>query len=116
MDKTIVKSYTILFGTEPDPKAEEWQIVSEILDHWNVTLLGEDLSKECLFRIINYTSFPNSELTKSVVGIAEEKITELFPELGWQDHVHMDVVAELERKYWEEKRRVQENKTEIKIK
>lgn len=114
MNKSIVKAFTLLFGSEPEPDKKEWQIASEILDNWNVPLLGEDLSKECLFRIINHTSFPNSKLTRLIVGIAEEKITELFPELGWQDHVHMDVVAELERKYWEGKLR--ENQNEIKIK
>lgn len=118
MDKAILRAYTIINGSEPALEMAEWQAAEYILNNMDVPRLGEDLAKECLFRIINYTSFPDRELTRSIVGVAEEKISEFYPELGIQDHVHMDVVAELERKYWEEKEKEkeQEHKSEIKIK
>lgn len=113
MDKAIAEAYAKIYNRSPDSEAEEWQAALEIINHWDVPLLGENLAKECLFRIINHTPFPDEVLTKSIVGVAEEKILELFPELGWQDHVHIDVVANLERKYWEQKKE-HETKTEIK--
>ena len=65
--------------------------------------LSEDLAKECIFRIVNHTSFPDDELTRHIVGLAEDKAVELFPELEGIDP-HMDVIAHLEIKYYERKR------------
>ena len=109
-NETIAEAYRKIYGKDPESETEEWRLASDILDNWNVPALGEDLAKETLFRIINHTPFPSEPLTESVVGVAEEKITELFPEMGESDP-HMALIAELERRYWAEKEVKEKNET-----
>jgi hypothetical protein len=98
MTDILLKAYTNIFGTKPDPALKEWELAQAIMTHWNVPALGEDLARECIFRIVNHTEFPSPEITKEVVGLAEDKAPELFPELEGIDP-HMDVIAHLERQY-----------------
>lgn len=101
MDKTPKKAYEKLFKKEPE-NLKDWEMSRELMKEWNVPVLGEDLAKEIIFKIVNHVSFPNHEKTVEIVGEAEEKSVELF---GLENvDPHMDVIAELERKYWEEKR------------
>jgi hypothetical protein len=102
MNNHLARAYTIIFGTEPAPELQEWEVAKAVLDKWNVPALGEELAKECIFRIVNNTDFPSQEITAEIVGTAEDKATELFSELEGLDP-HMDVIAHLERKYHENK-------------
>jgi len=112
MDKTLKKSYEKIFKKEPDVDLKDWELAQKIVGEWNVPALGEDLAKETIFKIVNHISFPNGEKTVEIVGKAEEMATELFEELENVDP-HMDVIAELERRYWEKK--LQDQNKEMKI-
>jgi hypothetical protein len=102
MINTLPEAYQKIFGGVPDPSIPEWELARDIMNHWNVPKLGEGLAQECVFRIVNHVIFPTGELTQEIVGLAEDKATELFPELEGVDP-HMDVIAHLERKYHERK-------------
>src|SRR3989344_6094034 len=98
MNHVLKKAYLILFGREPDAHQPDWQIAEEIVSHWDVQKLGEVLARECLFEIILHVAYPNFEITRAIVGHAEELATELFDELANLDP-HMDVIEVLEKKY-----------------
>jgi hypothetical protein len=100
MTDILIKAYANIFGSKPDPTLKEWELARAIMANWDVPALGEDLARECIFRIVNHTDFPTPETTKEVVGLAEDKATELFPELEGVDP-HMDVIAHLERQHRE---------------
>lgn len=103
---TLRKAYQIIFGKEPEAEKPEWQMAKEIMENWNVPKLGEDLAKECLFEIILRVPHPDDEITREVVGRAENFAEELFEELAGHD-AHMDAIEVLERNYWEKKKRAE---------
>lgn len=100
MSSALSKAYKLLTGTEPAAEMPEWQVAKIISARWDTRVLGEELARECIFRIVNHTIFPDPEVTREIVGQAEERATELFPELEGVDP-HMDVIAHLERQYHE---------------
>lgn len=102
MDQALSQAYKILLDRYPDNDMPEWMVASEVTNKWDTRLLGEDLARECIFRIVNHTIFPTQDKTREIVGIAESRATELFPELEGVDP-HMDVMAHLERIYHERK-------------
>ena len=114
-DKVLIEAYRTLCGHSPDQEMEDWQLVPEILNRWNVPKLGENFAREIIFEIVLHTQFPdenaNMEITKAYVHDAEQKGVELFPEIGDRDP-SMDLYAVIEQEYWENKRR--ENGHELK--
>lgn len=92
MDQTLSRAYKIIFETEPEPGMENWQIAEKLLDRFSVPKLGEELAKECIFRIVNHVRYPDRETTVRIVGRAEGFASELWDELP--DEPHM---AEIER-------------------
>ena len=113
MNQTLARAYKIIFGHEPTIDLKDWQIAAQILRRWNVPKIGEDLAKECIFIIVNHIEYPSEEMTRVIVGEAEHKGVELFPEIGVRDP-SMDVYEWLENRYWESKKK--ENGGEVKIK
>lgn len=107
--QTLAEAYKKISGKDPEPTISEWELARDIMARWSVPKLGEDLARECIFRIVNHVVFPTSELTKETVGIAEDRATELFPELEGVDP-HMDVLAHLEHKYHEQNKEGSEPK------
>jgi hypothetical protein len=106
----VLRAYKTIHGSDPAPEELEWEVVKNVLGNWDVPKLGEELASEFLFEVILHLVYPENgpanEKTKEIVGPAEEKIIELFPQVGYQDgHIHWDDVADLERGYWEEKRK-----------
>lgn len=101
-ESKITQAYKKLFEEEPKAENEEWRLAQRIVSHWDVPKLGEELALETLFEIINHTEFPDTEITHEVVGKAENLISEFLPELSEHD-AHMDIIAYLERKYYEKK-------------
>ena len=97
----LTVAYLKLFENEP-VDLELWQIAKEILNNWNVPKLGEELAEECILQIVNHVRFPNTEITKEIVGKAEELGVELFPEIGIHDP-SMDVYEWIENKRVAEK-------------
>lgn len=100
MNRILKKTYQLTFGRELHKGQPDWQVAEDIINHWDVPKLGEDLAKECLFEIILHVTYPDFETTRRIVGHAEELSTELFPELANHDP-HMDTIEVLERKYHE---------------
>ncbi len=100
MNTILKKSYQIIFNREPDRERPDWQIADDILKNWDVRKLGEDLAKGCLFEIILHVAYPDFEITRAIVGHAEEFATELFDELANLEP-HMDIIEVLEKKYHE---------------
>ncbi len=92
----LKKSYKILFGKEPN-NLDDWQIAKAVINDFNVKELGDNLSKEVIFEIVNHTNFPNSEITREIVGKTEGMATELFDELKYTNEPHM---AEIEYLEW----------------
>lgn len=84
------------------------------MNNWDVPKLGKDLSKEVIFQVVNHISYPDKEKTTEIVGRAENFATELFRELSDIDP-HMDVIAELERVYYEKKNEPPEQYGEMRI-
>lgn len=111
MEKVLNKAYKVIFEKEPESQKADWELAREILLNWNVPKMGEDLAKECIFEIIGHVQYPNQEKTTEIVGMAEDKAGELFPEIGEHDP-HMDVIEWLEMKYRQTKK---EGISEIKI-
>lgn len=91
------EAYKKIFGKEPD-KMEEWEIARDIMDNWNVPVLGEDMAKEVIFKVVNHVIFPSNEITREVVLRAENYATELFDELR-TDEPHMAELERLETEY-----------------
>lgn len=114
MDPTLKQAYLLIFGKEPEASLEDWELAKEVITHWDVPKLGESLAQECIFRIVNHISFPDRRITREIVGEAEEKATELFPELEDRDP-HMAVIERLEYEYRMQKEKDKERK-ENKIK
>lgn len=104
MVETLVRAYKILAAENADLNLPLWKIAEEILLRWDIRKLGEDLARRCIFWIVNYIGFPDREITKRVVGMAENKATELLPELP--EEPHMDDIALLEERYFQEPRPV----------
>jgi hypothetical protein len=102
------KAYKMIFGKEPE-NLEEWQIAKEVIDNWNVPLLGEEMAKEVIFMIVNHTNFPSQELTREVVLKAENFAMELFDELK-MDEPHMADIERLEFEYNQRKEKKEEFK------
>jgi hypothetical protein len=109
MAKALQEAYKIIFGKDPAEGLQEREIGREVIEHFDGRKRSEDLAKECVFRVVNHTIFPNSEVTREVVGRAEDIATELFPELEGVDP-HMDVIAHLERVYHEKKEQKEREK------
>lgn len=108
-ESKIVQAYKKLFDKEPEAEGEEWRLAKKLVSHWDVPKIGEELALEALFEIINHTNYPDAEITHRIVGRAEDLISEFLPELSEHD-AHMDVIAYLEKKYWE-KKQVEKEKT-----
>ena len=101
MDQALSRAYKIIFETEPEAGAEDWQIAEKLLDRFDIRKLGEELAKECVHRIVNHIEYPDLEITRRIVGRAEGLASELWDDLP--DEPHM---AEIERKeYLEHLRR-----------
>lgn len=100
MDQTLKKACKILDINVPE--AQEWQLAEHVLNYWDVPKLGEDLAREVIFRIVNHVQFPTEDMAREIVGEAENKGIELFPEIGDRDP-HMAVYEWLENKYRSEK-------------
>lgn len=99
MKSALREAHKIIFNEEPGETTEEWELAREVLANWNVPKLGEDLAKRCIFEIVNHVEFPEG-MTREMVGEAEEKGVELFPEIGDRDP-HMAIYEWLEYRYWE---------------
>ncbi len=103
MDQTVTKAYTIIFAHPPEASLKQWDIIEQVLENWDVPKMGEDLAKESLFLIINHIpKEANEERMHDLIGQAESKIPELFPEIGLRDP-DMHVVEWLEHVYWRDK-------------
>ena len=113
MNQTLARAYKVIFDHEPAVDFKDWQIAAQILHEWNVPKMGEDLAKECIFTIVNHIKYPSEATTKLIVGEAEHRGVELFPEIGIHDP-SMDVYEWLENKYWASKEK--EKGGEVKIK
>lgn len=116
-DTILAQAYQVLNNQKSGPEMENWQAAADILEHWDVPKLGEELAREVIFQIVLDTQFPdrdgNMETTKKFVHDAEHKGIELFPEIGDRDPSH-DLYAVLRQKYLDEKNK--EKLNEIKIK
>jgi len=102
MHQSLKKAFEIIFHKTPDSSMQEWEVARDVMTHFDGRILSEDLAKECIFQIVNHTMFPNQEITHDVVERAEHIAEELFEELSGVDP-HMNVIAHLERKYYENK-------------
>ncbi|OHA93133.1 MAG: hypothetical protein A3E02_01635 [Candidatus Zambryskibacteria bacterium RIFCSPHIGHO2_12_FULL_38_34] len=107
MVQELEEAYKKIFNKEPG-NLENWEIAKDLMNNWNVPILGEDLAKRVIFKVVNHVIFPSDEITKEVVLKAENKATELFNELK-TDEPHMDQIAILEREYYEKKRKEENN-------
>ena len=114
MNATLLKAYTIIYDTEPDVHMEEWQIAKFVLEIWDVPKLGEDLAKETLFALINHIYYP-AQVSREIVGEAELKLPELFPEIGEHDP-DMHIAEWLENKYLEQKKEKMKSSEKISLK
>ena len=104
MSDTIVEAYKKLHdGQEPLADTEEWTLASEVLDNWDVSILGEEFAKETLFSILKHTPFPSPALSDSIQVRAEEKIMELYHHSFEHGDDVKEVIKELEEAYWKDK-------------
>ena len=85
--KRLREIYRDLFDREAACELAEWQIAKAILENFNVPKIGEDEAREALLLIINYVKFPSLETTIKIIGWAEAKATELWPELPEEPHM-----------------------------
>ena len=104
MSNVLIQAYRTLLGADPNPDMQEWELAQTIVHQWTVPLLGEELAREYIFCIVNHVMFPTPGQTREIVGLVEDKATELFPELEGVDP-HMDVIAHLERRYHEQNKK-----------
>jgi hypothetical protein len=95
MDPTLARAYKIIFGDEPEAGMKNWQIAEELLKHFSVPKLGEELAGECIHKIVNYISYPDRETMTRIVSHAEGLAKELWDELP--DEPHMAEIERLER-------------------
>ncbi len=97
-NKTLNRAYKIIFETEPELDAEDWQIAEKLMRNFDMQKLGEDLAKEVVYAVVLDIKIPNQEKTTEIVGMAEGFAGELWDDLP--DEVHM---ADLERKRFSER-------------
>jgi hypothetical protein len=97
MSTILSEAYRKLFDRDPKD-LQEWEIAKSVMNGWNVPVLGEELAKQVIFRVVNHVQFPSQEITTEVVLKAENMATELF-EGEVTDEPHMAELAVLERKY-----------------
>lgn len=110
----INEAYKKLFNEEANASIKDWKIAEKILSRWDVPVLGEDLALETLFEIINHIIYPNIEITRRVVGRAENLISEFLPEFAPDNaDAHMDYMAFAEHKYYEEKKAKEEREERL---
>lgn len=91
-EKPLDKAYKLISGRDADG-LEDWQkakMIIEVLGDKN--WLPEDLSKECLYRIVHTISYPDKETKTKIILYAEDKAGDVFSELGGIDEVHMDQI------------------------
>ena len=93
---------------EKEPQGlQDWEIakqIVEVLDDPN--WIDSDLAKECLYTIVHEISYPDEEIKKSIILMAEEKARNVFPELSGIDEVHMDQIEYAYNK-WNKERQIQ---------
>lgn len=111
MDQILKDGYTKIAGHEPNSDMKDSELARWLMDNWDPRLTGEDLAKECLFRIINHTIFPTPEITREIVEMAESRIGELI-DIGEHDP-HMAFVEVLERNYYENKNKEKIQESEL---
>src|SRR5262249_3096575 len=109
MDETLKRAYKLVSDSNPSPEMLDWEIAAFVLERFNVPRLGEDLAKECIFRIVNHISYPDQETTNRIVARAEGFAGELWDDLG--DEPHM---ADLERKEYQKYYGSQSDSTSLK--
>jgi hypothetical protein len=97
MDAVIRKAYAVIFSRQPDPELSDWEVAESVLDSFNVPLLGEDLAKACIFRIVNHIEYPDQQTTTRVVGRAEAYAAELWDDLSDEPHMADLAVKEYEQ-------------------
>jgi hypothetical protein len=96
MDSILSEAYDLIFSRRPPEHMPDWQLAERILDTFNVPLLGEELARRCIFRIVNHIEYPDRQTTVRLVGRAESYAGELWPDLS--DEPHM---ADIEVKEYE---------------
>lgn len=102
-DNTLKEAYRVMHQADAPDAVSDWEFAQELLAEWNVPLLGEDLAKRCLFQLINHIPKESDETKmREIIGAAEEKLPELFPEIGLKDP-DMHVAEWLEYTYREQK-------------
>lgn len=55
-----------------------WKMAKDVLDNFDVRVLGEDLALKVLCEVILYTFFPDLEERTKCIGKAEEKLPEIL--------------------------------------
>ncbi|MGD0977474.1 MAG: hypothetical protein ABR875_04270 [Minisyncoccia bacterium] len=94
----LIKGYKAIFGKEPE-KMESWELAREIINNFDVSKMGEELAREVIFEVANRVNFPTTEMTREIVGHAENLATELFDELNKSGkEPHMAEIEHLEFK------------------
>lgn len=87
MREKLARAYKVLTGGEPDPRWAEWQLAEGILNNWSVPKLGESLARQIILLVGVHVQFPDLDLTRRIVGHAENLATELWPELPEEPHM-----------------------------
>ncbi|MBI2058116.1 MAG: hypothetical protein HYT63_04035 [Candidatus Yanofskybacteria bacterium] len=95
-DRYLKEGYRKLFGKEPEPNMNDWQIAALVMEGLDPRVLGERLAKQCIFRVFNYLSTDaDRKLMESVWFLAEDNARSFFWP-GLHDEVHKDDMAAFE--------------------
>ncbi|MBI2676904.1 MAG: hypothetical protein HYX21_03110 [Candidatus Yanofskybacteria bacterium] len=95
-DRYLEEGYRKLFGKEPEPGMNDWQIAALVMEGLDPRVLGAKLSKQCIFRVFNYLlQDVDEDLIRSVWFLAESNARQFFwPNLP--EEIHRDDMAALE--------------------
>ncbi len=95
-DRFLKEGYKRLFGEEPEPDIDDWQIAALVMEGLDPRVMGEKLAKQCIFRVFNYLpSHKDRKLMESVWFLAESNARAFF----WRnlaEEIHRDDMAALE--------------------
>lgn len=92
MNSTLKQAYRIIFGANPDPKMEDWEIAKEVIspERFDKEELGIALAREVILTIaLDPIKFPDRTTEIEIVGEAEyqAKAKNMWPNLPNEVHV-----------------------------
>lgn len=95
-DQTLCDAYLVLFGKDPHPVLNNWQIAAMVMEAFDLPVMGKELAKKCILVICNHLK-STSEAEQDVVEMALHSGRHFWPQIPFEVLLsHMPALEETE--------------------